>query len=155
MKTGIFVHSKTGNTYAIAQKLKDRFLLKRHLVSLEKITAEDDGQPVADKVVLVSAPDVQGYDFLIFGAPVRAFSLSAVMAAYLSELETLEGVKVFCYVTQSLPFPWMGGNRAVRQMKEILSAKGAEILGSGVVNWSGRNREYMISALVEKAASAI
>jgi len=155
MKIGIFVHSKTGNTYSVAQKLKDKLLSLRHFVAVEKIIAEDDDQPDASKIVLKSAPGTQGYDVLILGAPVRAFSLSPVMRSYLTGIESLEGVRVFCFVTQQLPYPWLGGNRSIRQMRELLSAKGALILGSGMINWSGKKREDQIDSLVQSAAGAI
>lgn len=41
-----------------------------------------------------SAPDVSGYDAVIFASPVQAFSLAPVMKLYLSKLPSLAGKKV-------------------------------------------------------------
>ena len=42
MKIGILVHSKTGNTYSVAEKLEERLLKEGHLVTFEKVIAEND-----------------------------------------------------------------------------------------------------------------
>ena len=79
-------------------------------------------------------PDLGTYDGIIFGAAVEAFSLSPVLSAYLKKADSLVGKKVACLVTQQFPYPWMGGNNAVRQMRNLCKAKGASMVGSAVVN---------------------
>lgn len=98
-------------------------------------------------------PDACAYDALVFGAPVRGASISPVMAACLGKLGSLQGKKVVCLVTEMFPYPWMGGNRAIRQMKEICESKGAIICGTGIVNWMGKQREKRISDVVKKLNS--
>ncbi len=43
-------------------------------------------------------------------------------------------------MTEFFPFPWMGGNHAIRQMKKICQSKGASILATGIVNWGVKSR---------------
>jgi flavodoxin len=150
VKIGIIVHSATGNTYFVAQNLKEELLREGHSVSLEKVIAVNDRQQDVRKVQFKTIPNVSGYDALIFGAPVRGFSLSPVMSAFLAQIATLQGKKNKCLVTQFFPYPWMGGNRAIKQMKKICELKGAKVIGTGIVNWSSKHRNEKIAYLVEE-----
>jgi len=149
MKIGIIVFSKTGNTSSVANRFKERLLQEGHSVSLEMITALNDDQMEEGKVKLQNRPDASGFDVLLLGSPVRGFAMSAVMSAYLSQSAALEGKKVFCFVTQAFPFPWMGGNRAIEQMKAKCETKGAKVCGTGIVNWSSVGREKKIENMVQ------
>lgn len=150
MKIGIIVHSHTGNTYSVAQRLKEELLAAGHALSLEKVIAVNDEQPDVSKIQLKETPDASEYDALIFGAPVRGFSLSPVMKSYLSQIVSLKGKKIVCYVTEYFPYPWMGGNRAVDQMKKLCETKGTEVFETRVINWSNRQREKKITNMVEE-----
>jgi len=99
---------------------------------------------------LQKLPDIGQYDALVFGSPVQAFSLSSPMSCYLSQVESLQDKKVALLVTQQFPFPWLGGNRAIGQMKKICESKGATVFGSGIVNWSKSNREQKIVEVVDR-----
>jgi NAD(P)H dehydrogenase (quinone) len=150
MNIGIIVHSQTGNTYAVAQKLQEKLSVAGHTVSIEQVTAVGRPQhPRGKKVELETSPDVSKYDALIFGAPVNAFSLSLIQDAYLAQLSSLNNKKVACYVTKALPFNWTGGNRALSQMKKHCEAKGAAVSGAGIVQWGEAHREQKINNLVE------
>lgn len=150
MKIGIVVHSHTGNTASVGQRLKEKFIAGGHSVNILEVKASNDDQAQIDKINLTSIPVVDTYDVLIIGAPVRGFSLSPVLQAYLKKVESLRGKKVACYVTQHFPYKWMGGNRAIKQMRAICESKGANVCGTGIVNWSSKQREDMISRLVEE-----
>ena len=150
MKIGIIVHSMTGNTYSVAERLKDRLLTAGHTVNIEKVIPSDEKQMDVKSIQLKTVPDISPYDALVFGAPVRGFSLSPAMAAYLGQLASLNNKKVACMTTEFFPFPWMGGNRAISQMMKICKAKGAAVCGTGVVNWKNVRRNKMITDLVEK-----
>lgn len=91
----------------------------------------------------------KGYDAFIFGAPVRGFALSLVMRAYLNRLKAGINKKAACFVTEFFPFPLMGGNQAIDQMKQLCNSKGITICGTGVVNWSNINRKKKISGIME------
>jgi flavodoxin len=147
MKVGIIVFSHTGNTLSVAEKLQERLATAGHSVKLERVTAVDDS-PQAKKVELKSAPDTGPYDMLVFATPVWAFSLPPVMKHYLEQIPTLEGKAVGCFVTQTFPFPWLGGNRTIRQMVSACKALGGDVVKTGIVNWS-RGREAKIAELLE------
>lgn len=154
MNIGIFVHSKTGNTLSVAQKLQDKLISSGHTASILRISATNDEEVDFKKIKLNDKPDVLGYDILIFGAPVRGFSLSAVMQSYLTSIESLEGRKTACFMTQSFPYPWMGGNRALKQLCKICIDKGANIYETGIVNWSNvSKRKILTEMLVEKLSN--
>jgi flavodoxin len=150
MNVGIFVFSNTGNTLAVAQKLKDSFTAKGQTVSLEQITAESNDPNTPAGKQLKDCPDTKPYDVLIFGNPVWAFSIPSVMKAYLSQVSSLEGKKVGCFVTQHFSKAWMGGNHTIKQMKSLCMAKGATIFATGVINWSNKAKEDQITKLIEK-----
>lgn len=150
MKIGIIVHSHTGNTLSVAERLKDVLTLEGHSVNLEQVVAFDENPSAATNVQLKIIPDVMGYDVLIFGAPVRAFSLSQVMKTYLLKVPSLDGKKVGCFVTQHFPYEWMGGKNSISQMKKLCSDKQANVFATGIVNWTNKEREKKISDLLEK-----
>lgn len=156
MKIGIIVHSQTGNTYYVAQKLKEKLLTDGHSVNIERI-ALAGGKQIYEKditrICLETLPDVCAYDAVVFGAPVHGASVSPVLAVYLSQIASLQNKKVACLVTEFFPYPWMGGNRAIAQMKNICQSKGATINGTGVVNWMSTQREKKIADVVEKLSS--
>jgi NAD(P)H dehydrogenase (quinone) len=150
MNIGIIIHSHTGNTLAVGEKLKDTLLAAGHQVRLERVTAVNEDPSARTKIVLESAPAIGDYDAVIFGAPVRAFSLSPVMKAYLQQLPDMQGKKAGAFVTEFFPFPWMGGNQAIGQLKKACAAKGIQVNPTGVVNWSNKKREAMIADVVSR-----
>ncbi|MHB8130204.1 MAG: flavodoxin family protein, partial [Mobilitalea sp.] len=120
MNIGIIIHSHTGNTLSVGEKLKESLQAGGYTVALERVTAVNEDPNAKEKVRLKSIPDLSKYDYVIVGAPVRAFSLSPVMANYLSQLPNMNDKKFACFVTQHFPKPWMGGNRAVKQMFRLI-----------------------------------
>lgn len=149
MKIGIIVHSRTGHTHFVAQRLEEKLSADGHTVNIQQLKLSG-GQDVPGKDSIIKhPPDLNGYDRVIFGAPVQAFSLSNVMIAYLTQVSSLTGKTVACFVTKGLPFGWTGGNRAISEMKEICESKWATVSGTGIVIWN-KNREKQIEDLVEK-----
>lgn len=149
MKIGIIVHSQTGNTYSVAQRLQKKLLSAGQSADIERVIPLDEKQNDASKIRLQNIPDISKYDALIFGCPVRGFSVSPALEAFLSSIPTLQSKKVAIMVTQFFPFPRMGGNQTIAQMKNICESKGAVVCGTGIVNWSSRRREKMITDVVE------
>lgn len=150
MKVGIIVHSHTGNTLSVAQKLMEALQTAGHLVTIEQVEAVNEDPSAAGNIQLKTIPDPSPYDTLIFGAPVRAFSLSPVMKAYLAQVASLKGKKVGCFVTEQLPFSWMGGNQAIGQLKKAVVKKEANVFSTGVVNWSNKQRETKITEVIKR-----
>lgn len=150
MNVGIIVYSHSGNTLSVAQKLADTLGTNGHAVRIERVEPVNGDPNAPGPVELKAAPDVGPYDAVIFASPVQAFSLAPVMKLYLSRMPGLAGKKAYCFVTQQFPKPWLGGNRAVRQITAACKAKGADILASGVVNWSGGARDGQIDDIVAR-----
>ena len=148
MKIGIIVHSQTGNTLSVARQLREKLCSDGHEVTLAQVVPVDERAAKAEIVRFRMKPDAGAYDALVFGAPVRGASLSPAMAAYLAQCSFLAGKITACYVTEFFPFPWMGGNRAVAQMKTACAGKGCDVRAMGIVNWSSGRRQKMIDDIV-------
>jgi flavodoxin len=149
MNIGMIVYSQTGNTYSVAQRLQEKLAGAGHAVTLERIEVIGDvapGQPVQFKTV----PDAGQYEAVVFASPVQAFSLCQAMVDYLKQMAPLQNKQVALLVTEFFPYPWMGGNRAIRQMTSLCQSKDAAVYGSGIVNWSKKRREQQIVEVVDK-----
>lgn len=154
MNIGIIVFSKTGNTLSVAEKLRDTLLETGHKVALEQVTASNGVERDPKKIVLTNPPSAQGYDMLVFAAPVYGGRLPAVMQVYLQDLPSLEGKLLAGFVTQAFPFPWMGGKQTINGMEKLLQAKGGKLSATGVVNWMfPGKRKVLIAETVEKIAA--
>ncbi len=154
MNIGIIVYSQTGNTHSVAQKLKEAVLAQGHTAVLERVEAVNDAPNGKQPPQLTKAPDAYAYDAVLFGAPVHGFSLCPVMKLYLAQCQ-LRGKPVCCFVTQHLKKPWMGGNRAIKQMRALCGDKGADYRESGIVNWTAPGRDAQIGAVVTRLVKAL
>jgi len=152
MKIGIIVHSFTGNTASVAEKLQKLLQEKGHEAELRQIRVLGGERTDQTNVELEAPPEVSGYEGLVFGAPVRAFSLSPVMAAYLKQVSSLTGKKIACFVTKQLASKWTGGNRAIKTMRTLCREKGGEISASGMIFWKKQDREEQADQLARSLA---
>jgi hypothetical protein len=148
MRIGIVVYSWSGNTLAVAERLSDALSEQGHEVDLLPLRLVGERERGARTFQLDATPALAGYEGLVFGAAVEAFSLSPVLAQYLDAVESLDGKSIACLVTQQFPYAWMGGNRAIRQMQRLCRAKDATIAGSAVVHWAQSRREPTTAAAV-------
>lgn len=150
MKVGIIIHSHSGNTRTAAARIQQKLEEQGHSVQLEQLQPGAGWKPGDKPIELETIPDPQAFDFVIFGAPVEAFSLSPVMDTYLRAAPSMEGQRCACYVTQFFPFAWMGGNRAVRQLQKLCAEKGAVVDATSVINWSSPGREHRMTATADR-----
>jgi hypothetical protein len=154
MKIGIIVYSQTGNTLSVAGQLKERLIQSGHAVSLEQVSVAG-GRKGGDRVFqLETRPDVAPYEGLIFGSAVEAFSLCPVLKTYLQGIGSLDGKTVGCLVTEAFPYPWLGGNHAIRQMRKLCQSKDGRVVGTAVVNWAQSRREQTTKQAVETLSTA-
>jgi NAD(P)H dehydrogenase (quinone) len=149
MKLGLIVYSQTGHTKEVAMKVMEAMKANGLNPSYESIEAEGGGNP-GEPVTLNLSPDASAYDEILFAAPVQAFNLCPVMKEYLKNVASLDGKKIALLTTEQLPYPWMGGNNAIKQMRKACEAKGGEIVGSAVINWSSKKKDQMIEDAVQK-----
>jgi hypothetical protein len=152
MNIGIIVFSRTGNTLSVAEKVREAAVKQGHTAAIERVHAEHEEPGNKFPLRLTTLPDPKAYDALIFGAAVEGFSLSPALNAYLTQLPALGGRRVGCFVTQHLRKPWMGGNRAIRQMRALLKAKGLDAQTTGIVNWTSPAREAQIALVAASLA---
>ncbi len=143
MKIGIIVHSQTGNTFSAAQKIQAKMQAAGHEAQLERLRFTGGDQPGLKSLDLENPPAIEVYDGLVFGAPVHAFALSRGMEKYLSQIPSMQGKKVACYVTKGLRFHWAGGIQAISKMKKICESKGATICTTGIIVWNDEREERM------------
>ena len=152
MKIAIVVNSITGNSLLVAEKLKIMFESLNHNAEIKRI-APTCKEPVSGKdlknIVLKDTPDLTSFDLVVLGAPVHAFSISAVIKEYVKKVDTIKDKKVMLYVTQSFPFPFLGGNHAINQLKTSCEDKGANVIKTGIVSWAKSKREKDIEILLE------
>jgi hypothetical protein len=148
MNIGLIVYSQTGNTLSVVETLREKLAASGHSATVERIEIEGEYQP-GQPVQLATIPDPAPYDTLVLAAPTQAFSLVGVMKQYLAQVDSLQGKSVACLTTEFFPFPWMGGNRSIRQMKALAVDRGATVLGSGIVNWSRKTRTRQIEEVTD------
>lgn len=148
MNIGIIVYSQTGHTESVAEKLKERLSAGGHSANIEKLAPIGDVHPGAKDIRYDKLPDINRYDALIFGSPVQGFGLSTAMTTYLPQVPSLNGKKTACFVTQGLPFAWMGARKSISTMEKLCGDKGAKVCGTGIISWAGAKRENQTEALV-------
>ena len=144
MKIGIILYSNTGNTRVVGNQLEMALTQAGHEVMLLEVMSE--GTP--PNVNLTAVPDPTPYDMVIFGGPVQAFTACVTMKKYLQGLPNGFDKKFACFVTQYLPFKWLGGENAVKVMKGIVEEKGGHYIGHGVINWSRNDRQSRMDLMV-------
>lgn len=155
MKIGIIVHSQSGHTLLVGEKLRDKLRSDGHEVTLKRFQNTDSstGSQNPENIRLDHIPDARGFDALIFGAWVQGFNLCAGFHLYLKQIPDFDTNNVSCFLTEQFPYKWMGGSRALSKMKKFLEEKGAKINASGVINWGNKKREQQIDELVARFSS--
>lgn len=154
MKIGLIVYSQTGHTLDVCEQLKNRYVAAGHDAVIERVTVRGERTPQTKSFELDVIPDPSPYDAVVSASYVEAFSLCPVMTRYLSQVGSLEGKQVACLLTQQFPYPWMGGNRALKQMTRIVKAKNGVVGATAVVNWATAKRAATMAAAIERLTSA-
>jgi len=152
MKIGIIVFSRTGNSLSVAEKIREACIANGHEATIERIHAEHEEPNNQFPLKLTATPSLSGYDAVVLGAAVEAFSLSPVLKAYLAQLPGAGGKRAACFVTQHLSKPWLGGNRAIRQARALCKAKGLDVRATGIVNWTNKARDAQIAGVAAEFA---
>ena len=151
MKIGMIVYSKTGHTYEAASRLAEKLTTAGHEAVVEKILLENENETKDEAIRIAYAPPTDGYDVLVFGAPVWAFALSGPMKLYFEKMPPVpKGTTILCFVTMGFPFAFLGGTRAIAQMEAMLSAKSGTVLETAVVGWGAGGREARINEMTNR-----
>ena len=154
MSVGIIVFSKTGHTLSVATQLRERLAAAGHAAMLERVETAGSGGFTAQEVVLKTAPSTKGYDAVVFGSPLWGGMVPPPVVSYLEQIDSLEGKDLVCLVTHFFPAKW-GGNKALGQMVETCTSKGATVRGSGSVQWLSLSRKKKAAQLVEELANSL
>ncbi len=149
MKIGMIICSYSGHTLTVAEKIKTALLHKGNEVTLVKLAASNEDPKSKEPVRLLSIPDLNTYDVVIFGAPVIGGQLAPVMREYLTHLSPLHAKKAGCFITQHFPWKWMGASSSVQKITKAAEQGGASVLATGIVQWSSKMREDQINQLAE------
>jgi flavorubredoxin len=109
-------------------------------------------RPTSKNIELKRTPEPAGYDCVLVGGPVWAFTASPVVITYLDEIESLKGKRAAAFVTHSLPFNSFGAAaRALDRLTRKLDALGAAVVDGEGLWWMFRPPE----SRVETAAAAL
>ncbi len=155
MKIGVIIFSKTNHTFLVAKKLNQFLLDKAFDINIERVRGLNTEPRDKGPIQLTNIPNIENYDILIFGSPVWAFSLPPAMKDYLEQLPLLYKKKIYLFVTMQFPFAFLGGNRAIKQMKKICTNKKADIEKTFVINWASKKRDAQISKFLESMAEDV
>lgn len=140
MRIALVIHSKTGNTLSVAEKLKELFLKRGHEVTIFHLSPLNPDVSKVSEVKLSSMPEVKGFDALILGAPVWGFQLSPVMQYFIMNTVMPPSMAVYVFVTQYFPFTFLGGNNAIRGYEKLLSGKKQKAKKAYIIGWSNQKK---------------
>ncbi len=155
MKIGIIFFSKTNHTLLVAEKLNQFLLAKNFDVKIERVQGINTEPRDKGPIEFTDIPNIDNYDIIILGSPVWAFSLPPAMKEYLEQVPLLYKKKIYLFVTMQFPLAFLGGNRAIKEMKKICTSKKADIKKSFVINWASRKRDAQISSFLESLAEDV
>jgi flavodoxin len=151
---GIIVHSRTGHTLSVAEKLREKLSARGHVAVLEQLETAGPVELSAAVATLRTTPAIDTYDALVLGSPVNGGRMSAAMNSYIDQIPSLRGKKVVLLLTHFF-FPAWGANQTIEQMRRICEQKGAPVCGSGCVRWSSLRRRRQISMAVDALANCL
>jgi len=146
MKIVIVVYSETRNTYSVVEKIQARFHEDGHNVNIIELLVHD----VKNNKKLSSIPEIPTCDLLVFASPVQAFSVAVPMQEYMKNMNIPLNQKVNLLITQHFKKRWLGGNRALKQMRKYLSRFQANIEKEVDIHWSRNDRKTQIEAALKE-----
>lgn len=156
MKIGLIIHSVTGNTRYVAEKLSKALADKGHAVDYKEVKTEGDAASGGKGIRFIEKPVVDECDVLIMGSHTEAFDLEPAMKQYLKGDLKMDCNKVICYATHQFPFPWLGGNRTVKKMQKLCREQGAMETFGVVIDWKpDKGRDERIKKAVDEILSLI
>jgi multimeric flavodoxin WrbA len=97
-------------------------------VDVERVVTD-----VVKNIKLKNLPIIEGYDGLIFGTLVHAFSLSPVMKDYLEHIPSLQDKKIACFVTKGVTLQMDRWNPRNWTDEKYLQIQGGTVIETGIV----------------------
>ena len=151
MDIGIIVYSHTGHTLSVALKLKEILSKKTHNVTLERLQTRVPLTMTALTAELKTIPNIESYDAVILGTPVRGGEPSPPMKAFLEQIDSFDGKMVAILVTGFFPFDW-GRKQTIVSLETICRSKDAELCGSVSVRWLNLKRKRQITKVLDSVS---
>jgi len=152
MNIGLIIHSQTGHTLEIAEKLIPVLQSQGHQTTLFHIKAEKTNNGKAPQPL--ELPNLEGFEGIVFGSHVEAFQLAIPMKLALEKIVSLKGKVIGCVVTQQLKKPWLGGSWASMKMSKICESKEGSVKAVTSVQWSSNEKQELIEHAIKALAEA-
>lgn len=146
MKINLYIYSMTGNSLSVAQKLVDDVIAPAHTYEISRIKPNDDQQMDIGKILLAPMAGCSNADMIVIGGPVHAFRASPAMVKAAVDMKDLRGKPAAIFVTEALPYDWMGGRSAIRKIEKILTENGANVISTGIIHWNRSDRQRQIDS---------
>ncbi|MFW5892853.1 MAG: flavodoxin family protein [Bacillota bacterium] len=150
----MIVHSETGHTMDVARKIEKALEKEGYEVEIQRVVAKSDKPWKETMPSIAEAPDPNGYDALILGAPVWGFTLSRVMEEYLYQVRPIETKRLILYSTGALP-RFFGGKRALRVMQDIARTPETQTFLAGSVRFLRNKKPRFVSEVVDAVVTAV
>jgi len=147
MNIQIITYSQTGKTLSVSKLLYDDLNKLKFKVSFDEIKVIDKKIPRPNPFTIELSPELKG-DIIVLATLVEGFLPSPVMMEYINNHD-FSNKKVICVVTHFFPFAWMGGNSAIKKMANLLIGKKANVIATGIINWSSKQRVVNISEVIK------
>lgn len=144
MRVGVLVYSETGHTASVIERIKNK-MAEHHEVMVWKLGSDPER-----KTVTGVPPTLKGFDHLIIAGPVQAFTPTIPLQMAIEQLHDFSGLQVDIVMTQYFRWAALGGNRSLRIIASMITARGGNVGYQALVHWSSRKREEQIIAAVEK-----
>ncbi|MFW5894860.1 MAG: flavodoxin family protein [Bacillota bacterium] len=154
MKIGMMVHSETGHTMDVARAIETALKKEGHEVEVRSVVAKSKRPWKESMPSIEEAPDPNGYDVLILGAPVWGFTLSRVMEEYLFQVRPIETKRLILFSTGALP-RFFGGKRAMKIMADISKVPEAKTVYAGSVRFLRNKKPRFKREVVDAAVTAV
>ncbi len=152
MKIGIIYYSQTGHIQSVVEKLEGELSEKGHTVVIDPIKVEHllgDDRAVTANEKLLTIPNTNEYEGIIFAAPVQGFSLARIMPPYFNHVGSLENKKVAFFIGHQLPV-FFGCNKAIRKMNQMIQTKGGKSCAHFDIRWTDEAKENVINDGIHK-----
>lgn len=131
MNVAIVIYSKTGTTFNVSRKIASLLTDAKINCDIIRLESKDNLRPRMKNVAISTKVDLGGYDTVIFGTPVWAFTAAPVVPALLHSKPDLKGKNVINFITMGFPFKFLGGNSAQALIDTLASACGANVIPKG------------------------
>lgn len=157
MKIGIIIHSQTGHTLEVGQKILERLEKDGHQVKLMRISSEINSRSKAipNTMRIDNEINISEFDSIIFGAWVEGFNLCPGMNQFINQFDKIDTPEIYCFLTQHFPYKWMGGNNAMNSFEKLLLFKSEKVVKLGIINWSNKKRNDQIENLLLQTTDII